>query len=394
MSDNILQAVDNLTAAVAALTAAQQNTNIILNATATSSCYCVIGSAPDGEAGVEGGAPPPPIGDIVYDDLDPQVADRKCKAADYIVTWLIDELFYGWLIAHNIKELTGIGLALALGATGAWIGTTVGPAGTLVGAIAGLILGAMTALIGTTLDIDQTAAVMDAHRQELICALYGATDVDEARAAFQQILINDGGLSDLERNFVDIWMPNAFLNMLFFDVTIPIDTAVYFDGYAVHTGCDCGPADLDWVFMPINAYSDCALTTALPTLGGTGTILNNGDQFTVNSVTVNIGGTNYEVIALVVELYRRDHDGISYDTGPLSCGGGQLEVVSWSSLTNMSSRGHRVSAACVRSGCNINNGVQSVGLKNDRVAFEHWRTSANGAFSVTLKVVTPPTVLC
>lgn len=390
MSDNILQAIDNLIGAIATLTAAQNNQNIILTATASSSCNCVIGSAPDGEGGELGGDVPPPVGDIEYGELDPEVTNRKCKAADYVVTWLVDELFLGWLIAHNLKELAGISLALAVTATGAWLGSGVPGPGTLVGAIAGLIVGAMAALFSISLDVEGAYDVMDANRQDLICALYEATSVAGARAAFQQVLIDTGLLSDLELNFIDLWMPNAFLNILFFDVTVPIDSAVYFDGYELHTGCDpCNQFfPLEWRFL--NAEELPTLFPGQTGPVGTGTVNNAGDEFQLTARLMQTSGTPGWYLGIVVEGFAAAQ---GYNVGgnltgnPTGACGGTLELVATSGPTNLSVLGWAgVCPTCEAFG----DGFLTTGTKNNLLMHMWAHNEGLGQFTMTYQVITPP----
>ena len=109
---------------------------------------------------------------------------------------------------------------LALGTTGAvitiiaaWLATlVVAPALALViGAVAAIA----TVLIGDPLlELSDVQTVLTLKKNDLVCALYNATDTDSARANFMAVLDGEA-LTDIEKYLVGLHILNNVLNVLF-----------------------------------------------------------------------------------------------------------------------------------------------------------------------------------
>jgi hypothetical protein len=380
MSSNILEAIDGLIGAVNGLIVVQSQTVSI-------DCGCNVGQGPDNEAGEGEGEPPGPIGTIIYDVPSP-IDDRKCKAANYIVGWLVFDVYQDILIAHNIKELAGIGLVLALGIVGSLIGLTGGPAGSLIGAVAGLLIGAISALIGAEIDIDLSQEVMENERQALVCALYEAPNVTTARENFEQVLIDEGQLSTAEIAFIRLWLPNALLNVLFFEIVSPFDSAIFFDGYEPEIDCaGCGPAITDWVIAPSGTYQSFTSATGFM---ATGSIDQTGNNFVLNSVLGSDGVNSIYIISLIVEGFRLSQLGyLNLMTDPSPVADGVFTVVAGLPISAQGAHGRAVGFC----GASITSaGIGGNSTVNDRVFLQWWHTAPNGPFSLTLKINTPVNV--
>lgn len=390
MAIDILLTLNELVEAINANTGAMNNQNIILTATATSSCSCIVGTAQDGDdEGIEGGAPPPPIGDITYDDPDPTVSDRKCKAADYLVDWLVDEIFRDILVAHNVRDLAGVGLALALGVAGSLIGSQAGIAGTVVGGIAGLLVGAMAAIVGVNIDIEQIEAVMQGLKQDLICALYEATGVQDAKADFEQVLINDGQLSTAEIQFVMLWLPNALLNLLFFEITTPLDSAAFFDGYTPVVGCDpcVQPNTPDWIIAP--HFNQLAFEETATGYQGSGIVKNDGTQFTITSEAIISGpDAGKHILTICTQAFYNEMEA-QLDTTPTPSGTDQGQYTRHTAVPgDLVNAIGRIAApgGCSAAGANPDITFTPT-TQND---FQILRFLAETQFSINFSITTPP----
>lgn len=316
MASDILGAINELIGAVNGL--------IIVQTQAVSvDCGCNVGQGPDNGEGEEGGPVPDPVGDIIFDEPAP-IDDRKCKAADYLANWLRNIIFRDILVAQSIDAKAQLGIVLALGALGSILGLIGGIAGAVVGGVGGLLLGAILAIIQQELDFSQIQDVMDANIQELVCALYEATSVAQAKANFRQVLEDAGTLSSAEVDFTMLWLPNALLNLLFFDITSPFDSAAFFDGYEFVTGCEaCTEPEQLWTFLRSGEFGGRTGPTEL----GTGVIDNGGGSFTISSVPGFISGTPTNVLGIITEGFRQSQVGdTSMLTLPSGTAGGTLNV--------------------------------------------------------------------
>jgi hypothetical protein len=370
---------------LADLITVQNNIAISQSLSVSIDCGCNVGKGPDNGEGEEGGDVPDPIGDIVYDEPAP-IDDRKCKAADYLASWLRNTIFRDILVAQSIDAKTQLGVVLALGALGSILGLIGGIAGAVVGGVGGLLLGAILAIIQQELDFSQIQDVLDLNIQALVCALYEATTVSQARSSFQQVLVDDGSLSSAEIAFTMLWLPNALLNLLFFDITSPFDSAVFFDGYAFVTGCDeCGgPALTDWVILQNGTYQGF---TGSGGFLADGIIDNEGNNFVLNSVVGTDGTNPIHVIGIIVEGFRVSQIGdTNLMTNPSPVADGSFTVVSGLPIAAQGATGREVGFC--------GDTIAALGIGNnatqpDRVMLLWWHQLVHGPFSLTLRVGAP-----
>jgi hypothetical protein len=386
---DILQTLNELIGKLADLITVQNNIAVSQSLSVSIDCGCNVGKGPDNGEGEEGGEVPDPIGDIIYDEPAP-IDGRKCKAADYLANWLRNIIFRDILVAQSIDAKAQLGIILALGALGSILGLIGGIAGAVVGGVGGLLLGAILAIIKQELDFGQIQDVLDLNIQDLVCALYEATTVGEARSNFQQVLIDAGTLSSAEVAFTMLWLPNALLNLLFFDITSPFDSAVFFDGYEFVTGCDeCGqPEQFHWILLPSSVFISLHVTGGGPM--GVGAIDQEGGNFVINSVPMDNppGGHG---IGFIVKAFLDSQlpFGQNMDTEPTGSAGGTITKVTDTGSGTFFRR-QREAAGC---------GSTIIGFSGSEPAgvsphpnvqcIAYWKTT--GPWSVTMRIDAQPT---
>jgi hypothetical protein len=384
---DILQTLNELIGKLADLITVQNNIAVSQSLSVSIDCGCNVGKGPDNGEGEEGGDVPDPIGDIIYDEP-AAIDDRKCKAADYLANWLRNIIFRDILVAQSIDAKTQLGVVLALGALGSILGLIGGIAGAVVGGVGGLLLGAILAIIQQELDFSQIQDVLDLNIQALVCALYEATTVGEARSNFQQVLVDAGTLSTAEIAFTMLWLPNALLNLLFFDITSPFDSAVFFDGYAFVTGCDeCGAVPIEgWTLLRFGEWQDI---TVGPEVIGSGVIDNGGGSFTLTSVpgVTIVSGAERHALGIIIEGFRQSQPLPSaLTTNPAKMSGGSLTLETFPAGPNNQGRRREL---CVD---NISiSGAGGTGTVTGRLMLVWWRNVGSGPFSITFHVNTLPT---
>lgn len=215
-------------------------------------CGGTTGNAPD-DGTVDETDPAPEGG-----EPDPNITDRKCKAANLIYDELL--ALCEKLALQDADDLAAIGVAAASAMLGALIGSVVPVLGTVLGAVAGAIIGIVVAMITeVALQFDDITTAMSTNRSDIVCALYEATDTGSARSEVLGILIL-GGINSVESTFMALIMPNSYLKMLF--QAIPGSEAKL-DGYEVTIDCgDCGgtPEWWDCLYGAIVDYTDTTVT--------------------------------------------------------------------------------------------------------------------------------------
>lgn len=337
-------------------------------------CGCPVGQGQDNESGEQGGVPPSPVGDIVYDYVDPAVVNRKCKAANS-VHWSIYNTFVQ-LDANNVDDMGLLSLAVVVGLIGAIIGAVaLGPLGSLMAGVAGIIAVFAAQMLGISVDLEDIVTAMGVAEDALICALYEATSANAARTAYQAALTAEGSLSVAEISLVMLFLPNVVTNILFFSVE---GSEAFFDGYVSPNSCgSCSGPPEDWILAPSGFFG---ATSAEGTLG-TGEILQDGTEFTLSSVKNTAGGPTDNIICILV----RAEDG-----GTPNCDAyiGEIEVTAWETneITNFGWVCQDL-AAC--SSPPISSGIGGVGVwPNMVMILKQWNTPVTMSF----KINTSPTI--
>jgi len=205
------------------------------------------GSALDG--GAVDYSDPPPEG---YEP-DPNIDNRKCKASNqiYDVVYASVEV----LEVNHVQDYGATLITIAITLTSVLLGASMGSifpgVGTVIGGVVGAIVGIVTSLItNTAIDLENVLTVMSTNRADLICALYGATNTDDARSEVLSIL-ETGGINSYESLLLESYFfPNDLLKVLF--QAIPGSEAAL-DGYEVTIDCvdcveGCDPS-LDWGYL-------------------------------------------------------------------------------------------------------------------------------------------------
>lgn len=178
---------------------------------------------------------PPPVGQ----EPNPNIDNRKCKAANRIY----DEIYLmiGKLKLQDADTLTGVGIVAATALIGALLGSGAPLIGNLIGAVFGAIVGIVIALVsGIAIDLDDIQTILSNKHQELVCALYNATDTTQAKNGFITVL-QEGGLNSVEAiAFMGYFLYSDVLKVLFQAVG---NSEALLDGYATSVGCDACSSD-------------------------------------------------------------------------------------------------------------------------------------------------------
>lgn len=225
----------DLTAALNALTTA-------ISLGGASGCGCTIGGGLDNEEGEEGGTVPSPVGDITYGPPDGGIANRQCKVANSIYFTYLD--LFTELDNQNVDQMGIIGLSIAVATVAAIIGlVTFGPIGAAMAAVAGLIAAFSAQLIGVTVNLGDIVTELTSAEDDLICALFYATDAGEARTNWESV-VSGLTLTAPEQLLINMLLTNSTLNVLWFST----DTSEAFYGsYTPPNACLC-PDECEWEF--------------------------------------------------------------------------------------------------------------------------------------------------
>ena len=137
--------------------------------------------------------------------------DDKC----HIANLMVQDYRQMWVDLDNldIDTLTAGVASLGIGIVASVIAATfaTGPIGLTIGVVAGLV----SLFVGIPLfDLSDIIATIDANKNDLVCALYSASDASEAKTDFEAILAT-GPLSFLETSAINLVGVNNFYNQLF-----------------------------------------------------------------------------------------------------------------------------------------------------------------------------------
>lgn len=177
------------------------------------SATCTIGSDVETSDGTEGGPLPDPVNGIDYDPPS-AIIDRKCKAANYIhgsISEVVTELKL-----NRADQYLFAGLAFVLALVTTIVGGLIlGPFGLLLGAVSGSFLSMATLLFKASFSLALLETAILADQDAAICALFEATSASGARTAYLAHLTAEGATA-LEIEFVEFFLTNNLLNVLFF----------------------------------------------------------------------------------------------------------------------------------------------------------------------------------
>lgn len=215
-----------------------------INSLKTAGCGCEVGEASDGESGTEGGAPPAPVGSITY-SFPAEIDDRKCKAANsihFFVRDLIEQLDDAGADNYGVLGL-GIVISAVVGVIGS---VATSPVGGLVLAVAGLVATFAAALVGIETDLSVIKDVLDENEDDLICALLSAVTADDARDAYESILVADATLGSVAIGMVMLLFTNSMVNVLFFETE---DSEAFLDSYTPPNDCSACATTFSHTFL-------------------------------------------------------------------------------------------------------------------------------------------------
>lgn len=339
---------------------------------------------------------PPPAPNTGNPAVDPPPEDwstwasyytYKCKAANMITDDWISTL-------NGMSTLSGIVSAIGALALAAFLSTSllggliVGlmALGFAAGTAAAIIIGALVLMVlsgaGLLLYFAEVADVIETNKADLVCALYNATSVVFAKAAIISFTTDiaadltydpgdDGTLFQAQlSSLADALFNDAIINTLF---ELNPDANVYVGD----VDCDdCAQDQAAWIIAPSGAYN---ATSAEGTLG-TGTVWNNGQEFTISSVLNTQAGEPNNIICLMVRAQDATAFCEGYD--------GEFEITSWP--TNQISN---YAYKCVDAGeCGeavVNVPMSGVGIYTDYVMMlKQWNTPVTMSFRIN----TPPTL--
>lgn len=308
MSVTILEAIDNLSISTQSLTDKMDEIGLeiqgsIAELSEAMRLFRNCGCAGDGEHTepdeVLDETDPPPTGFSNYDDV--TFPDRKCKLSNMIYDDLLDVTKK--LDALRVTEATGfigqitsiIGFISASVAAGP-MGWALG----ILGAISGLVTYFLTNIVNLTglVNILENPQV----HEDFVNALYNATSSQGGYDAAYAVLTG-GGASGLQLAYIDALRFLNQMTVLFFLPDGEQGTLINqrLDGYPTAINCQSeGPV---WIFSPSGFKG---VTSSGGGSLGTGTIDQDGGEFTVSSVPTT-GGQH--AISLQVEGYD-DNPGV------------------------------------------------------------------------------------
>lgn len=246
-----------------------------LQAMAANQCGCNVGEGLDTDPPIEGGPVPPPIGSIVFQSPVP-INQRKCKAANWIHYTLRNVMYQ--LDINDVDQMGFLSLGLAISLVTALITSVV--ATPLVGlfvAVVGIVATFVARLLGVTTDLATLVAAMDTNETALVCHLYNSVDGDQARTAYLAEL-TAAGVSAVETGLLRLLMTNGLMALLYFDTQ---NSSAFFDSYTAPIDCSaCAIPPTDWMILPSGVLFGETWDAGF---AGTGTVLNDGSQFTITS---------------------------------------------------------------------------------------------------------------
>jgi len=201
-----------------------QTPNITVNC-----CSSGGGSKLEDEPVDETDTPPPGF------EPDPNIDNRKCKAVNFYYDG-VREVFYRWDI-DDVQDKGALGFTVVTTLIGAALGTYFPIVGNLIGAVAGAIIGITIAILVAGASPGDMLAIWDANQEEIICALYSATNTTQAKDDVLAIC-DAGGMSTAEWGIVAWLLSVDGLRVLY--QALPGSEAAL-DGYVSAVDCaECG----------------------------------------------------------------------------------------------------------------------------------------------------------
>lgn len=160
----------------------------------------------------------------------PEEVDYKCQAANYIVDWL--QAFYGnseWGLSSGDNLIT-------LADKFASVLASIPPIGATLSGLSSIIGLTLAYLSGGSTDIFETVNEKITDRKDdLICALYGAETVEDARQVFKDIMIEES-INSLALSGLDVFLTmNNIMAILFYEPESIADLIA-----AKDDSCPCG----------------------------------------------------------------------------------------------------------------------------------------------------------
>lgn len=220
--------------------------NELITTTAAQQLSTSVTCTPDVNVTCGGGVPisdTPPITEPVGQGDDPPpgwseasqtIVNRKCKAANYQVDKMI--ILLDTLIIHNVQAYIDASVSIAIaGISFLLVSSIVGPFIAGIAATLGWVSGVVEVLISETVDLDSLKLAIENNRDDLVCALYDATDVLEAKEGFIDVL-SVAGVSAGNLALVDAIAQLYWFGTLFFKYDDFIEAEL--DGYTPTTDCD------------------------------------------------------------------------------------------------------------------------------------------------------------
>lgn len=203
----------------------------------------------------------------VIDVTPTSLADQaKCRRIQFYLSvfsnWMGKIANYGGAGAFITGDVVGtlLGLAAAeagIVATGVEVGTVLGPPGMVLGAVIGLIGGAIGIFGASVLGDYVTQYNAPAVQSALLAALYAATTADEGQTAFQSVI--GANFSAIPAGIINALWWSAWSNDLYSGVPTVDDSA--FDGTICAPPADVFPPTTGCITM---TSETCAVSNGSP----------------------------------------------------------------------------------------------------------------------------------
>jgi hypothetical protein len=338
----------------------------------TSSCGCEVGQGSDNGAGQQGGPIPDDLGDIAYQE--PVVVDeRKCKAANILHETLFET--FDQLAAYPVTTFALYGLVFVIGIVATVVAFLASPVVALIVGVAGLTAGFGGKLLAGGFDLADIATALTDGEEDLICSLYEAGTVDNARDSYLAELVVLG-LNAIEVQLVEFLMTNAALNLLFFDTE---ESAVFWDTYTAPFDCStCSVFEGSWKISPSGAWGTTAVGGG-PL--GSGVVDNDGNEFDISSVEIEPGVGDY-FIGLEI-------DGWDNNIPDAAWLGGQIEIISVDPSVVFYAKQHQKNDTLCDDPILLDTSAGTFPQTNDD--WQRWYfASSDGPFTLTLRIIALP----
>lgn len=221
------------------------NDNVLSCSTTTYASGSCSGTEPPSDAATEGGDPPEGWEDTGETPGQPAYQDRKCSIANALHdTW---RQYISLWIVYDVDDYSGGMLIALMTLLGAVTGELALPViGLVAGIVVGFVAGLGLVIVGGGFDLGDMLTIMDANKNDLVCALYNAGDTEQGIEDYIDVL-ETGGASAGDILLFRALVVVDFVNYLFFKKDPAVEAAMA--GYSGTIDCDgCGICPY-WIYL-------------------------------------------------------------------------------------------------------------------------------------------------